>query len=179
MMIPTIIAEPVGTDRDQAASTRRRAWRAIDRDTWCRSCGYNLRGLSRRGKCPECAHPVAKSLEVQSFLEHAPVTGGAGRHALIGGAAAIVAGTPISELLLFACSEGAVGLAFVAEYATGWALLTWISFMATLVVAGEKRPTRLAWFLVPGTLIVSLGALIAHIVALPAIAVAAVSAAGA
>ena len=35
----------------------------IDRDTPCRACGYNLRGLADAGRCPECGRPVAESLE--------------------------------------------------------------------------------------------------------------------
>jgi hypothetical protein len=31
-------------------------------DLPCRRCGYNLRTLSRFGKCPECAEPVSASL---------------------------------------------------------------------------------------------------------------------
>lgn len=34
---------------------------AIKRDTTCRSCGYNLRGLSDGMSCPECGSPVADS----------------------------------------------------------------------------------------------------------------------
>ncbi len=30
-------------------------------DTLCRQCGYNLRGLSRGGQCPECGRPIADS----------------------------------------------------------------------------------------------------------------------
>lgn len=34
----------------------------MDDDAHCRDCGYNLRGLSRAGLCPECARPIADSL---------------------------------------------------------------------------------------------------------------------
>jgi len=30
----------------------------IDRDRACESCGYNLRGLDRKGQCPECGRPI-------------------------------------------------------------------------------------------------------------------------
>lgn len=33
----------------------------LDRDTPCRSCGYNLRGLTDDGSCPECANPIRAS----------------------------------------------------------------------------------------------------------------------
>ncbi len=34
----------------------------IDRDTRCIYCHYNLRGLTRSGRCPECGRPVVSSL---------------------------------------------------------------------------------------------------------------------
>lgn len=34
----------------------------LDQDTPCRRCGYNLRGLSELGRCPECNGPVILSL---------------------------------------------------------------------------------------------------------------------
>jgi hypothetical protein len=34
----------------------------IHDDTTCHRCGYNLRTLSRFGRCPECAEPVSASL---------------------------------------------------------------------------------------------------------------------
>lgn len=40
------------------------------RDVACVGCGYNLRGLSTAGQCPECALPVANSLRGR-LLRHA------------------------------------------------------------------------------------------------------------
>lgn len=34
----------------------------LDRDVPCQRCGYNLRGLPRSGRCPECGMPVEMSL---------------------------------------------------------------------------------------------------------------------
>lgn len=34
---------------------------AIDSDLPCRECGYNLRGLTVSGACPECGHAIADS----------------------------------------------------------------------------------------------------------------------
>jgi hypothetical protein len=34
----------------------------IEHDLLCRTCGYNLRGLSLRGVCPECQTPVDRAL---------------------------------------------------------------------------------------------------------------------
>ena len=39
-----------------------RAGIAVDYDLPCRSCGYNLRGLSPRGVCQECQTPVDRAL---------------------------------------------------------------------------------------------------------------------
>jgi hypothetical protein len=36
---------------------------SIEQDTPCRRCGYNLRGLSADGRCPECGTPVGFSLK--------------------------------------------------------------------------------------------------------------------
>jgi len=49
----------VGSDSDSAS--------VIERDTRCRRCGYNLRGLAREGLCPECAAPVSVCAR-QDFL---------------------------------------------------------------------------------------------------------------
>jgi len=42
---------------------------AIDSDTPCRRCGYNLRGLFTDGQCPECGTLVRLALR-QDLLEH-------------------------------------------------------------------------------------------------------------
>jgi hypothetical protein len=44
----------------------------IDLDRPCLACGYNLRGLSRSGVCPECGAPVARSLQGNLLLFSAP-----------------------------------------------------------------------------------------------------------
>lgn len=36
-------------------------------DLRCISCGYNLRGLTAEGVCPECAHPIARSITARSL----------------------------------------------------------------------------------------------------------------
>lgn len=33
----------------------------LDVDVHCHQCGYNLRGLSEPGRCPECGTPIAES----------------------------------------------------------------------------------------------------------------------
>ena len=44
----------------------------IDRDVLCRGCGYNLRGLSPAGRCPECAMAVSISLLPSSLSLNGP-----------------------------------------------------------------------------------------------------------
>src|SRR5947207_16013402 len=36
-----------------------------DLDVRCCKCGYNLRGLGRESRCPECGQPVTDSLSEQ------------------------------------------------------------------------------------------------------------------
>jgi hypothetical protein len=36
---------------------------ALDQDLSCAACGYNLRGLRRDGRCPECGGSIARSIE--------------------------------------------------------------------------------------------------------------------
>jgi hypothetical protein len=50
----------MGQVDDQSVNTAR----PIARDIPCVSCGYDLRGLYRDGRCPECAHPVSESVEI-------------------------------------------------------------------------------------------------------------------
>ena len=38
---------------------------AIERDTDCIHCGYNLRGLGDDGRCPECGDAVAATLAAE------------------------------------------------------------------------------------------------------------------
>lgn len=38
------------------------AHRRIDDDVNCLSCGYNLRGLDREGRCPECGVAIGRSV---------------------------------------------------------------------------------------------------------------------
>ncbi len=35
---------------------------SISEDLMCLSCGYNLRGLARRGDCPECGLPITQTI---------------------------------------------------------------------------------------------------------------------
>jgi hypothetical protein len=44
------------------------AAQALDHDVRCHACGYNLRGLSSQGRCPECGAGVAESLNGAELL---------------------------------------------------------------------------------------------------------------
>lgn len=44
--------------RTMHARAAGRADQAADKDTYCRSCGYDLAGLSRSVRCPECGRPI-------------------------------------------------------------------------------------------------------------------------
>jgi hypothetical protein len=48
----------------------RQAGVSIEVDTECTHCGYNLRGLSREGRCPECGSLIDESLH-GDLLRHA------------------------------------------------------------------------------------------------------------
>ena len=56
---PIISAEP----RDSSG--------CLLRDTFCRGCAYNLRGLPLTGQCPECSAPVALSIQ-NDLLRYSP-----------------------------------------------------------------------------------------------------------
>ncbi len=44
----------------------------INFDIPCARCGYNLRSLSRKGECPECGHPVWRSLLGEDLAQADP-----------------------------------------------------------------------------------------------------------
>src|SRR4051794_20030737 len=44
----------------------------VPSDVPCLKCGYNLRGLAASGLCPECAEPIARSLDVYRKLATMP-----------------------------------------------------------------------------------------------------------
>ena len=48
----------------------RQAGSVIEVDTECIHCGYNLRGLTRDGRCPECSAPTDDPLR-GNLLRHA------------------------------------------------------------------------------------------------------------
>lgn len=60
------MTEPTSpTPPDDAAGARPVVATPIDEDTACARCGYNLRGLRADGLCPECATPIARSLQAK------------------------------------------------------------------------------------------------------------------
>jgi ribosomal protein S27AE len=48
-------------------------------DTTCRRCGYNLRGLSRDGRCPECGTPIGLSTHGDLLRSSGPELGDSDR----------------------------------------------------------------------------------------------------
>jgi hypothetical protein len=52
---------------DRAPASQSPQSTTVDDDTFCVQCDYNLRGLDREGKCPECARPVADSIRILHF----------------------------------------------------------------------------------------------------------------
>ena len=48
------------------------AARRVEGEWPCDGCGYNLRGLSADGRCPECGHAVADSLRATSLFHADP-----------------------------------------------------------------------------------------------------------
>ena len=110
-------------------------------DTTCRRCGYNLRGLRRDGRCPECGTAVAMSLE-GDLLRYADPRWverlGRGSRLILNGLAAallfgIIAGVvqaaasgaatatmPLAAEILAAICEVAVLLGLVAAYCGAW-----------------------------------------------------------
>lgn len=54
------MTEPIDTSANPVTTTASSA--TVADDHACAHCGYNLRGLSSEGRCPECFTPVARSL---------------------------------------------------------------------------------------------------------------------
>lgn len=63
----------------------------IEHDLACRGCGYNLRGLSPRSRCPECDQPISHALQGDWLRYSDPrwVTTIANGYRLLAGAVAI------------------------------------------------------------------------------------------
>jgi len=68
----------------------------LDRDVTCLNCGYNLRGVSPAGDCPECGMRIAVALR-EDYLADAPKDW---LRRLRGGATLLVVGTLVSLPLL-------------------------------------------------------------------------------
>lgn len=91
----------------------------LDRDLLCRYCGYNLRGLSHDGRCPECGLPVPQSAHCAGWRAIDDPTL---RRIRVG---AIIC---VGDVLLAFVSM--IALLVVRHHIAGvaWEILFWISF---------------------------------------------------
>jgi hypothetical protein len=108
---------------------------AIEQDTPCRKCGYNLRGLSVEGRCPECGTSVGFSLQGDLLRYCDPNWMDALRRgvkciiaAVVLGIFGVVAGIALgvgagNAGIGFAVEGGAVVVAMIVA-AVGWWMLT-------------------------------------------------------
>lgn len=78
----------------------------LDEDIHCRDCGYNLRGQSLEGSCPECGTPVERSLA----SDHLRFANDDWLRSLYTGASFLAIGTLC--LIPLSCVIGGIGSAF-------------------------------------------------------------------
>lgn len=114
-----------------------RARGTIDEDLCCATCGYNLRGLSYVGSCPECSAPIEPAGD-DVFLAGDDAERRAWRLGL-GLASGCLAGAVAARLLLFVAGFGGAGNQVV------WVLL-WFGFGIGIVWAFA------AWLITPAVL---------------------------
>lgn len=107
----------------------------IAADLPCHQCGYNLRGLTLTGLCPECGQPVRTALE-EPWLWEAPATWVYQVRVglflgLFGLIASLLCGVPLAESRL---SCPAAQMAFVLSLLC-WATGTWLAMAPEPIVA--------------------------------------------
>ncbi|HEX8521661.1 MAG TPA: hypothetical protein VF669_05340 [Tepidisphaeraceae bacterium] len=74
----------------------------VEQDAPCRKCGYNLRGLDLRGRCPECGTPVGLAIHGQLLKYSDPAWVGTlarGVRLIIAGLALMVAAILVNMVL--------------------------------------------------------------------------------
>ena len=97
----------------------------VNNDISCRKCGYNLRGLSTAGRCPECGTPVGYSFhgDLLQFCEPSWVeTLQKGAQTFVIGVVVIVLGSIVAGLIGAATGSGAVALLVGLVVLVGWGL---------------------------------------------------------
>ena len=98
----------------------------IDSDLPCLACHYNLRGIAPQGKCPECGHPIERTLRDGDLSHAAPVW----LRQVAGGARWISAGMML--ILLMGLLLLALGLAPFGQAS----VMTEMYLMVGLLAAG-------------------------------------------
>jgi len=104
----------------------------IAHDVPCHRCAYNLRGLSREGRCPECGAPVRVSLQGDLLRFADPEW-----LRRLSRGAKVPDYVLTGFLLSFATGELLVLLLAILHGRSGWGLLAQIGLAALFVVACE------------------------------------------
>jgi hypothetical protein len=97
----------------------------VTADTPCRKCGYNLRGLSTAGRCPECGTPVGYSFhgDLLRFCDPNWVeTLYKGAKSFIIGIVVIILGSIVVGMMGAATGSGAVVVLLGLVVLVGWGL---------------------------------------------------------
>ena len=125
---------------DVPASPPRPAQNAVDTDSPCRKCGYNLRGLWPDGRCPECGTPVGLSLHGDLLRYSDPgwvQTVARGFRLMINGIGVVVVGV---ILVMIAAAIGwGPGIIFVELVSLGG----WLLHLGGTWLATEPDPSGL------------------------------------
>jgi hypothetical protein len=108
----------------------------------CMGCGFDLVGLKRSAKCPECERPVARTLDVPLLRERA----GAARRALTGlwivtGTCIAGPGVVMSLALLANFFSLSWAIEWLMEYVLPWAALAALLTGSWLVALAMPRRT--------------------------------------
>jgi hypothetical protein len=112
----------------------------VQDDSPCRKCGYNLRGLSPDGRCPECGTPVGLSLHGDLLRYSDPPwvqTVARGFRLMIGGIAVIVVAVILGMIV------GGIGWTQGTLLVELLALVGWLLHLVGLWLATERDPSGL------------------------------------
>jgi hypothetical protein len=134
--------DPDGSDAPSVGLTATGIGALVEADEPCIFCGYNLRGLSRDGRCPECGRAVMET----TSLTRRWVFDARGTQALAG--SLLLGSSPVgflASILVFiagtALAPAAPMLSLVAVAVLVGAFLTWLlGVMLLLRVVGRVPP---------------------------------------